>query len=58
VSLDPRALWASSELSVDPFYQPSMDVMYHFWVQDEYAESRRWYECERDHNIPIPKNKG
>jgi hypothetical protein len=29
-----RALWASSELSYDPMYQETMDLMYHHWMQD------------------------
>lgn len=41
--LDPRDLWASIELCMDWMYQPSMDTMWHYWNQDEYAEAREKY---------------
>lgn len=35
------AFLASSEMSYDPMYQPSMDMMYHLLMQDKWVEVRK-----------------
>jgi len=45
-----RDIFAMSEMCYDPLRQPSMDAMYHAWLQPKYDEARRKYkeDCSDD----------
>jgi len=40
-----KTFLASSEMSYDPLYQPSMDTMYHHWQQDKWKKAREWWNA-------------
>lgn len=38
-----KAFLASSEMSYDPLYMKDMDLMYHYWMQGKWKETRaKW----------------
>jgi len=40
-----RDFLASEEMCYDPMYQPSMDSMWHHWLQPKYDEARKAYDA-------------